>query len=127
VQNESWATQNYLAALPASFVFVIGTEVFVGSADVNNFLIYVAGRAAKNTSMAAHAVGDVINWIEHDMYLVYGNPSAAAPATDDRKKPMINLSTSTNISWVFDEFASGDGLRTAAWMQSGSGTTEVPR
>lgn len=119
VQNVDKSTKGYLAMLPNRFLFAIGTELFQGtSVDLNAYTLTGTARAANNTSMAAHAVGDVIRWIEHDIYLVYGNPSAAAPATDDTKKPMFNLSSSTNTSWVYEEFRSTDGLRTAAWKAS---------
>lgn len=121
VSEADKTTKWHLSRLPKSFIFFIGNEVFTGrNANSRTLSFTVTGRAAKNTSMEAHAIGDVITWIEHDIYLVYGNASAGAPATNDAKKPMINLSSSTNVSWVWDEFASGDGLRTAAWKRFGA-------
>lgn len=106
--------------LPGSFLFAIGSELFTASSiDSNSLTITVSGRSAKNTSMAAHAIGDTIYRVEHDMYLVYGNPNASAPITDDTKKPMFDLSTSTNTSWVHAEFASADNQRTGAWKPAG--------
>jgi hypothetical protein len=113
--------QSEMLKLPASFLFIIGTEIFAASAiDVNRLTFTVSGRAVKNTSMASHAVGDRIYWISHDIYLVYGNPSAIAPTTDDTKKPILDLTNSTNTSWVYTEFSDAAGLRTGAWKSSGS-------
>ncbi len=109
-----------LASLPSTFLFAIGTEIFVGS-DANplTYSFNVTRRATRNSTMAAHAVGDTINWIEHDIYLVYGNPNADAPDTDDTRKPILNLSSSTNTSWVYDEFAALSGPRSGSWQRSG--------
>lgn len=115
-----FSVMDRLASLPSSFLFAIGTEIFVGSnANPMNLSFSVTKRATKNSTMAAHAIGDTIRWIEHDIYLVWGSADAAAPDTDETRKPIINLSSSTNTSWVFEEFGSLDGLRSGAWQRYG--------
>jgi hypothetical protein len=75
----------------------------------------VVARAQKGTAAAAHADAAVIRWIEHDVNIVWGDSLASAQVPDDTRKPILNLSTSTNTSWVHAEFASTDGLRTGGW------------
>lgn len=74
-------------------------------------------RAEKETSASAHADGDTIRWVEHDVWMAYWNDTVEAPETNDDLKPLINLSTSTNTSWDWDEFV--DLVpRPAAWVPS---------
>jgi hypothetical protein len=74
-------------------------------------------RAAKGTTAAAGNSGDEIVWIEHDIWILYGNTDVSAPSVDDNYKPAFRLDTSTNTSWDYDEFGEDDGLRTAAWSK----------
>jgi hypothetical protein len=76
-------------------------------------------RGAKESTAATHTAGLTVTWIEHDIYMYYGDASATAPATDDTLKPLLNLSTSTNTSWDFDDFWSTDP-RSAEWKPSPS-------
>lgn len=75
-------------------------------------------RAQHGTTKAAHTTGTAVETIQHDIWLLYGRPSAEAPDTDDNYKPAFNLSTSTNTSWDYDEFGENDGLRSASWKFS---------
>lgn len=106
--------------LPKSFIFMIDNEAFVGglSATPNVYRFTAVARAQKGTAAAAHAAGATVRWIEHDINIVWGDAQAGAQVVDDTRKPMLNLSTSTNTSWVHAEFASGDGLRTGGWRPS---------
>jgi hypothetical protein len=107
-----------LGLLPSTFLFAIGTEVFSGRKTSSTTSFTVTGRAVKNTSMAAHAIGDRITFIHNDIEIMYGLDTATSPVSDDTKKPMITLSTSTNTSWVWSEFNEPTGLRTADWSPS---------
>lgn len=105
-----------LRRLPAQFFFQIDNEVFVGGGA--NFSAYAFGafaRAQRGTAAAAHADGATIRWLEHDIWIVWGDAQATAQVTDDTRKPIINLSTSTNASWVYADFGSYDNLRTGSW------------
>lgn len=73
-------------------------------------------RAAKGTSALALSAADAVHWVQHDVWLLYGNGSASAPSQDDDYKPIFELDTSTNTSWVYEEFGEDDGLRTGAWV-----------
>lgn len=103
--------------LPTSGILMIGSEAFTytGKSDA---LKRVSGvtRSVKGTSAAAHSIGDTTWWVQNDVWLTYGNLSSSAPTVDDNYKPILNLSTSTNTSWVYAEFGEDDGLRTAAWV-----------
>ena len=104
--------------MPASGVVMFGSELFTYT-GVNTKGRKLTGvtRAAKETSMAAHAVNDTGYWIEHEIYVYYGNQTSEAPETDDTRKPIFDLS-STNISWVYTSFADGTGLRAGSWKPS---------
>lgn len=115
-----------ITSMPTSGILLIGTEAFVyaGVSTSNNQFTGVT-RAAKGTTAASHANTDPVYWVQHDVWLVYNDESASAPATDDDYKPIIE-ETSTNASWVYQEFGEDDGLRTGKWRQvelSGSNNT----
>jgi hypothetical protein len=88
--------------------FIIGNEVFTftsaASIDLVNYRVINCNRAQKGTSFAAHSIGDAITWIEHDVWLMYGNAAAAAPDIDDTNKPMLDLVNSRNTSFVWTGF-----------------------
>ncbi|HUV90770.1 MAG TPA: hypothetical protein VMY80_14025 [Anaerolineae bacterium] len=73
-------------------------------------------RAAKGTTAATNTSGQTLWWVQHDVWLLYGNASATAPVTDDNVKPILELDLSTNTSWVYEVFGEDDGLRTASWV-----------
>lgn len=110
-----------ITALPATGILLIGTEAFVytGKNDASRQVTGIT-RAARGTSMAAHAVDDDVYWIQHDIWLMYGNASAAAPASSDLMLPAFNLD-STNTSWDYDVFGDGTypaAYRTGRWSRS---------
>ncbi len=103
----------------ANNVFIIGSEAFTYSPSNINLVTYaIAGclRAQKNTSAAAHSVGDTIIPIEHDIWLIYGNSAATAYDTDDTVKPLLNLNSATNTSWTFSNFYDTRAARPASWI-----------
>lgn len=99
---------NYTAlnALPARGYLVHGTEWFEYSAkDPRNYKVTISSRGALSTTMQAHNASDVFQWIQHPIVLMYGNPTATDPADDDddydNDKPVFDLSSSDNTSWVY--------------------------
>jgi hypothetical protein len=106
-----------IEGLPASSTFMIDSEAFVYTGK-NNASRQVTGvtRAAKGTSAAAHADDASVCWIQHDIWMVYGSSTAAAPDADDDYKPAFGLSASANGSWAYTEFGEDDGLRSASWI-----------
>lgn len=110
----------------ANPVFMIGSEVFTYSPaniDLVNYKITGCSRAQKTTSFAVHTAGDNIIWIEHDIWIIYGNSAAIAPDVDDTQKPLLNLTSSTNTSWVFANFYDTSSARPAAWAGAVSKST----
>ncbi|MBA4420276.1 MAG: hypothetical protein C0391_03940 [Anaerolinea sp.] len=110
-------TYLFLRAIGASGMVQIGTEIFTYTtlSLTTSQLTGTITRAAKQTSMGAHAVGDAVTFIEHDVWMMYGNAAADAPVQDETKKPIIDLATSTNNSWVYALFGDDANLRTGRW------------
>ncbi|MBN1814716.1 MAG: hypothetical protein JXA14_22945 [Anaerolineae bacterium] len=103
---------------PDAGLLAIGSEVFVYTAKdevQRQFTGITPG--AKNTTQAAHSIGDTVWWCQHEVWIWYGNSSATAPDTDDDYKPAFELDHSTNASWVYEQFGEDDGKRTGAWKQ----------
>jgi|CXWL01.1.fsa_nt_gi hypothetical protein len=90
--------------------------------DVNLLTIYfepiLSSRAARKSSMASHADGAIIKYIEHDIYVYYGNSTIAAPETDSTHAAAFEIATSTNGSRVYTSFGDKAGLRPGAWKQA---------
>jgi hypothetical protein len=76
-------------------------------------------RAAKGTTARAFVVNDDVYWIQHDVWILYGDATATAPSTDDRYMPAFNLQNSTNDVWDYDDFGDVDGAvyQPASWQQ----------
>lgn len=93
-----------IGGLADAGIVLIGNEAFTyasksnGDRTLNN-----VSRAAKGTAAAAHSAGTAVWWIQHDIWIVYGDAAAAAPTIDDSKRPAFNLASS-NTSWDYDEF-----------------------
>lgn len=118
------ANATALAKIPAAGELLIDSERFVYTGkDEKAKTVTGVTRAAKGTSEASHAVGATVRWLEFDIWLMYGNSSATAPEQEDTRKPIFNLTTSTNAMWDYDEFAAGDsnyyslpnGNRAGSW------------
>lgn len=94
-----------ISGFPDEGILMIGSEAFVYT-DKSNALRRFTGvtRESRGTSAASHSAGVTVWWVQNDVFVLYGNPSVSAPVTDDSKKPIFNLSTSTNTSWDYDEF-----------------------
>jgi hypothetical protein len=108
---------SFMSALPTRGILQVASELFTyTSVDKKKYCVNGVTRAAKGTSMAAHSIGDAVTWIEHDIWLMYGNSSVTAPTQDETKKPIIKLS-STNDSWIYEEFGDDANLRTGRWLR----------
>lgn len=116
-----------LTALPSRGYLQHGTEWFEYTAkDITNYKVTGITRGALGTTMQAHSAADVFNWIEHSIFLLYGNGAATNPsltdASYDDTKPVFDLSASDNANWVYTastKFYDPDKPnRTGAWMPS---------
>lgn len=107
--------------------FLIDNEIFTATAAnisttiLNNGVVTVAqiancNRAQKGSATAAHSVGASIFFVEHDIWLNYGNQNAIAPSYDLNTQPLIDLTNSTNTSWVQSTFYDSTAtLRPGVW------------
>ena len=104
-----------MKAAPIAGILLVESEAFTYTGKNIPALTFTGvTRAAKGTTAATHVINSVVRWIEHDIWVLYGNSAMAAPVTDDTRKPIFLL-TSTNTSWDYDEFNNDDGLRAGAW------------
>jgi hypothetical protein len=120
------ASATAMKSLPLAGAFLIENEIFTYS-GVNLTLLKSGGvaRAARNTSMAAHANGTLVRWIEHDIRLLYGNPNASARVNDDTKKPAFDLATSSNTQWSYLQFGDQAGGMSGGWKPAVKSTGKV--
>lgn len=104
-----------LEKLPKKGVLLIDDEAFVYT-DVNPNKRRVLGvtRAKKGTSAAGHSVGAMVRWIEHDIWLLYGDTSIWKPTNDTSKQPIFNLN-STNLAWTYESFEDAVSKRSGEW------------
>lgn len=117
--NTNLSGKFFDAIAPTNGRVLIGSEIFTYAVrDTKARSLTGCIRAMKGTSMAAHSAGDIVRFIEHDIWLMYGNADAIAPEQNELKKPVIDLSTSTNTSWVYAAFADDAQLRTGSWKPS---------
>ncbi len=115
-ESASTITLNESLRLPRTGIIQIGSEYFVYTGtDFSQRQLTGVTRAAHDSTAAGHSDGDAVLWIQHEIYIMYGNGSLAAPTPDDDYKPIINLAISTNDSWVYAEFGDGNGKRTGRW------------
>ena len=111
-----------ISGFPSSGILMIDDEVFTYTGKSNSAKQFTGvTRAAKGTSMAAHTTADAIYWLQHEIYILYGNASVSAPVVDAKKEPIFELDHSTNGSWVYESFfdvTTGYGSRPGAWQRS---------
>lgn len=75
-------------------------------------------RSIKTTSAGNAASGDEFVWVERDVYIVYSGNPATLPRISDTKKPIFDLATSTNVTWVYDDFGSDVDSRSGSWVRN---------
>lgn len=116
---------NGLAALEKKNVYyvLIGSEIFTAaSVDRMSFEITDASRAQFSSAMAAHAVGDKIYFMEHEIWICWGDLNAGSTLSvletqDETHKPIIDIDNSTNVLWKYLLFWDDDGLRAGSWTR----------
>lgn len=109
-------------ALPVSGILRLNSGEMVTYTAKNTASKTVSGvtRGAKGTSAATQADGTAVSWVQHDIWLTYGDGSLAAYVTDDTRKPAFNLASSTNAAWVYSgEFGDNGRLRSGGWHPGG--------
>lgn len=117
-----------IAAMPVEGVLVRSTE-WIRYRRVDNGptvkRLAVLQRGVMGTTKTTHAVGDVFQYMEHVVTICYGNITSTDPSasdtTYDDTKPVFNLTSSTNSSWVYDATSLFVGL------SSVTGTSKIDR
>ena len=108
-----------LALMPESGIVLIDSEAFVYTGrNLTDKQLTGISRAAKGTAAAAHDIGDTVHWIQHDVYLLYGNATATDPASSKSGdyEPAFELDHSDNDTWVYEEFGDAGLLRAGRWQ-----------
>ncbi|MBN1250099.1 MAG: phage tail family protein [Anaerolineae bacterium] len=112
-----------LALMPESGIVLIDDEAFTYTArNLTDKQLTGITRAAKGTSMGAHTVGDDVWWIQHDVYILYGNAAATAPTVDNYSIPAFELDDSDNEEWHYEEFGDVMYMQAASWEHIGWAT-----
>lgn len=114
------ANRQVLTALKSAHnnAFMIDSEIFTytpANVNLTTFTISNCNRAQKFTAFAAHSVLASIIFLEHDMWLQYGNQNATAFDNGTVLSPLLDLHNSTNISWVQTQFFDNTQARPGAW------------
>ncbi len=105
-----------ISSFPSSGILEIDSELFIYTGtNVQQKRFTGITRASKETAVASHSNGATVRWIQHDIVIAYGSSGLTAYVPNDDNKPAFNLTTSTNLSWVYSDFAEADGLRAASW------------
>jgi hypothetical protein len=108
-----------ISGFPGEGLLWIDAEAFsyIGKNDANQTFLNVT-RSVRGTAAAAHTTADTVYWLQHDIWVYYGDATLAAPTVDDDYKPIFELDTSTNDSWVYQEFGETSKARAGGWTAS---------
>ena len=107
-----------IADFPSSGILLIDSEIFTYTGKNSATKIFSGvTRAARGTSAAAHTTSDTIYWVQHDVWLYYGDATLSAPTVDDDYEPAFDLDNSDNGTWDYDLFGEDAGLRGMQWTQ----------
>lgn len=99
------AVNEDISAFPESGIVVITDEIFSYTGrNLSQRKFTGVTRATRGSSAATHVADDTVWLCQHDIWMLYDNPSAAAHVPDDRHKPVFDLSSSTNATWDYNEF-----------------------
>lgn len=95
-----------ISGWPESGLVMIDGEVFLytGRTSATRTFSGVT-RASRGTAAAAHGAGAGVVWVQHEIWVEYGDVGKSAKVVDDDYKPMFVLANSSNTSWDYDDFA----------------------
>lgn len=110
-------------SMPNSGIIYIDSEAITYTSKNNASKTFNnCSRGAKGTTAASHTGGTTVHWLQHDIWILYGNSAAGSPPASATTKPMFRLDTSTNTSWDYDDFNDPDPFwpfvadRAAKWL-----------
>jgi len=108
-------------ALPSSGILQIDDELFLYTTKNNGLKRFtILARAAHGTVEAAHIVTDAVKWIQHTIEVQYGNSGATAWPSDAKRKPIFDLTASTNEVWDYLNFGGTGYASGQTWQQPGT-------
>lgn len=119
----------HISNMPNTGLLIL--DASIGSTDTEEFyytaktvtdtkLAFTIGsRAKRNTTAVAHAAASNVRHHPYTYRINYGNATVSAPTIDNARKPLINLSTSSNASFVYSTFYDLAGLRAGRWTPYG--------
>lgn len=118
-------SKRQIGEMPRSGIVYHGNEWFAYSdTDPLNCKLIISQRGLFGTTQEAHTAGVAFLYIQYPLLMRYGNSSVTAPSGSDAHyddtKPLFNLASSSNTSWVWDsssKFYDPDHPnRTPAWI-----------
>jgi len=113
-----------ISAWPAVGIIQIDFERFAYTGrDLYRNVFTGVSRAAYSSTTQGHAAGNTMHWLQHEVWIVYTPGLNVAKATDDSRKPLIDLANSSNAGWMWEVFGSAaQPNRTAQWTPVVNGT-----
>lgn len=110
---------------PESGLVFIDDEVFAYTGrDLAEEKLTGITRAAKGSSMAAHTTSDTVYWLQHEVYIAYGNATIDGPDVDDDYQPSFSTAAadSSNTQWLYNNFGGAPGKQAGRWGLTGAVT-----
>jgi len=78
--------------------------------DLINYQITSLQRSKKYTTAVSHSASSTVRYIEHDLWIMYGDSDLGSPDVDDDYKPIFALS-STNKIWSYTNYFDDESNR----------------
>lgn len=106
--------------MPERGMLLIDSEVFTYTGRMLSERRFTnVTRAAKRTSMAAHSAGTAVQWLQREVWLLYGNATASPLQVNNSLAPIFSMSASTNSSWLYEQFSDTEAYRSGRWSTWG--------
>lgn len=95
-----------ISGWPESGLFLIDSEVFLYTGKTNATRTFSGvTRASRGTTAASHSASAAVVWLQHEIWIEYGDATKSAITPNNDYKPMFVLANSSNTSWDYDDFA----------------------
>lgn len=116
-----------VSGFPTSGILQIDNELFIyDGIDHYRKSFKLTQKAAYGSTSAVHSYGATIHWIQHEVWFVYASGKVHPLPTDDSKKPIFNLATSSNTVWKWADFGSlVNPERPGSWTALAGGTGQT--
>lgn len=102
--------------MPSAGIIKIDSEIITYTSKNNSSKTFTnCSRGTKGSTAATHTDTTAVKWLQHDIWIIYGNAAAGAGPASSDTEPMFERSTSSNTSWDFNDFGRTGTNRTAQW------------